>query len=544
MRALMMDTPLLISSQLTHAARVFADQEIVSRTVAGPIHRYTYAAAHRRSCQLANALTDYGIAPSDRIGTVAWNGFRHLEIYFAVSGMGAVCHTMNPRLSPEQLIYIINHAGDRLLFVDTTFLPLVEAVIAQLTSLETVVVMIGADDMPTTTLPHVLCYEDFIAGQPDQYAWPVFDENTASSLCYTSGTTGHPKGVLYSHRSTVLHSFAAALPDAMHMGEYECVMPVVPMFHVNAWGILYAAAMTGTKLVMPGPKLDGASLHELIIAEHVTMTAGVPTLWLGLLGHVKETGQDLGKLQRTIIGGSAVPAAMIATFENDYGVDVRHAWGMTEMSPLGTLNRLKPSMHDAPEAERMAIKTKQGRAVFGVEMEIRDPAGSVLPCDGVAFGELFARGPWIASGYFGDDDGPALAWFPTGDIATIDTDGYVLITDRAKDLIKSGGEWIGSLELENLATNHPHVHQAAVIGIPHPKWDERPLLLVVAKPNTDPSKQAILDEIAGHVPSFWLPDDVLFVDALPLGATGKVLKTKLREQYRDHQLPGADESAS
>ncbi len=539
MRALMMDTPLLISAQLSHAARVFADQEIVSRTVPGPIHRYTYDAAHRRSCQLANALTDYGVAPGDRIGTIAWNGFRHLEIYFAVSGMGAICHTMNPRLSPDQLVYIINHAGDRLLFVDTTFLPLVEAVAGQLTSLEAVVVMASKEEMPETTLPEALCYEDFIADQADTFAWPVFDENTASSLCYTSGTTGNPKGVLFSHRSTVLHSFAIALPDAMNMGEHETVMPVVPMFHVNAWGIPYAAAMTGTKLVMPGPKLDGASLHELIVAENVTMTAGVPTLWLGLLNHVKETGQDLGNLQRTIIGGAAVPAAMIATFENDYGVDVRHAWGMTETSPVGTFNRLKPSMIDAPEAERLAVKTKQGRAVFGVEIEIRDGDGNALPHDGVASGELFARGPWIAGGYFGEDQSP-LQWFPTGDIATIDADGYVLITDRAKDLIKSGGEWIGSLKLENLATNHPHVHQAAVIGIPHPKWDERPLLLIVVKPKTEPSKQEILDEITGRVPSFWLPDDVVFIDALPLGATGKVLKTKLREQYRGHQTPGTN----
>ncbi len=538
MRALMMDTPLLISSQLRHGASMYGDQQIVSRTVEGPIHRYTYDDAYKRACRLANALCAYGIDQGDRVGTIAWNGFRHFEIYFAVSGSGAVCHTMNPRLSPGQLTYIINHAGDRLLFIDATFLPLVEAIADRLTAVEAIVVMADATHMPECALANLVCYEDFIGAHAEDYDWPVFDENTASSLCYTSGTTGEPKGVLYSHRSTVLHSLCIALPDVLHLGEHECVMPVVPMFHVNAWGIPYAAAMTGSKLVLPGPKLDGASLYELILAENVTVTAGVPTLWLGLLGHVKETGQDLGSLRRTLIGGAAVPEAMVTVFENDYGVEVRQGWGMTETSPVAALNRLKPTMSDAPEDARLRIKVKQGRSVFGVEMEIRDATGKRLPHDGTAFGELFARGPWIASHYFGNAESAALDWFPTGDIATIDADGYMHITDRAKDLIKSGGEWIGSLELENLATNHPDVQQAAVIAVPHPKWDERPLLLIVARPGTAPARQEILDHIALHVPKWWLPDDVVTVESLPLGATGKVLKTELRHQYRDHRLPG------
>ena len=535
MRGLMMDTPLLISALIRHAAAVHGEQEIVSRTVEGPIHRTTYADAHVRAKRLANALAALGVGAGDRVATIAWNGYRHFEIYFAVSGIGAICHTMNPRLHPTQLSYIVNHAEDAYVFVDPTFVPLIEAVAAQLPSVKGVVVMTDRAHMPETKLANALCYEDLIASHSDEYDWPTFDENTASSLCYTSGTTGNPKGTLYSHRSTVLHSFALALPDALDLAAGETILPVVPMFHVNAWGIPYAAAMTGAKLVMPGPRLDGASLTELLAAEAVTMTAGVPTIWLALLAHLKESGTRLPALKRVIVGGAAVPPSMIEAFQNNVGAEVRQAWGMTEMSPVGTVNVLKPSLADRPAAERTAIQAKQGLPVFGVEATIVDERDKQLPHDGKAFGELKVRGPWIARAYFREDADctDADGWLATGDVATLDSDGYMQITDRTKDLIKSGGEWISSIDLENLAMSHPDVAQAAVIAIPDPKWDERPLMLVVAAPNAEPTADSVCAFLKGKVADWWLPDHVVCVDALPLGATGKVLKKKLREEYRD-----------
>ena len=537
MRGLMMDTPLLISALIRHGDTVHGEQEIVSRSVEGPIHRCTYSEAHRRARRLANALSALGVATGDRVGTIAWNGYRHFEIYFAVSGMGAVCHTMNPRLHPSQLTYIVNHAEDAYVFVDTTFVPLIEAVADKLRSVKGVVVMTDRAHMPETKLANALCYEELNDSHSDEYEWPVFDENTASSLCYTSGTTGNPKGTLYSHRSTVLHSYALALPDALHLATGETILPVVPMFHVNAWGIPYAAAMTGAKLVMPGPGLDGASLTELLAAEGVTMAAGVPTIWFALLAHLRESGVKLPALKRVIIGGAAVPPSMVEAFQNDVGAEVRQAWGMTEMSPLGTANVLKPALAARPEAERIAIQCKQGLPVFGVEATIVDEQDKPLPRDGRAFGELKVRGPWIARAYFNADAEctDAAGWFATGDVATLDGDGYMQITDRTKDLIKSGGEWISSIDLENLAMSHPDVAQAAVIAIPDAKWDERPLMLVVAAPDTQPTADTVRAFLKGKVADWWLPGHVVLVDALPLGATGKVLKAKLRDEYRDYK---------
>lgn len=534
MRGLMMDTPLLISSIIDHGATVYADREIVSQTVEGPIHRYTYAHARARSKQLANALASLGVHAGDRIATIAWNGHRHFEIYYAVSGMGAICHTLNPRLHPVQLDYIVNHAEDSYIFTDLTFVPLLEAIADKLTSVQGVVVMTDRANMPDTSLSNALCYEELIDNHSDEFAWPQLDENTASSLCYTSGTTGNPKGVLYSHRSTVLHSYGLALPDSMQLGEGHCVLPIVPMFHANAWGIPYAAPMTGVKLVMPGPRLDGASLTRLMTDEDVTMTAGVPSVFLGLLNHLEETNTRVPSLERVVIGGAAASQSMITAFEQKLGVEVRHAWGMTEMSPLGTVSVLKPDMRDAPEADRYEVQGKQGRPVFGVEMKIVDDDAKPLPHDGKAFGDLSVRGPWVCSGYYRMDHSPAHdadGWFATGDVATIDESWYMQITDRKKDLIKSGGEWISSVELENLASGHPEIAQAAVIAVPHEKWDERPLLIAVPKENASPTKETIQEYLAGLVPKWWVPDDVVFVDSLPLGATGKVLKTKLREQY-------------
>jgi fatty-acyl-CoA synthase len=491
------------------------------------------ADARNRSCRLANALAKLGIEFGDRVGTIAWNTHRHVELYFAVSGMGAVCHTMNPRLHPTQLAYVANHAEDKAIFVDLTFVPLIEAVWEALESVKTLVIMTDREHMPDTKLP-ALCYEELLEAESDQFTWPTFDENTASSLCYTSGTTGNPKGVLYSNRSTVLHTFAMANPNVLGASDRETILPVVPMFHVNAWGIPYVTAMTGMKLVMPGPGLDGASLTELMNAEDVTIAAGVPTVWLGLLGHWQEHKASVPSLRSVVIGGAAPTRSMIDAFQSDFGIEVLHAWGMTEMSPIGTACRLKPSMLNASEDERLTLQLKQGRSVFGVEMKIVDEDGNELPHDGVAFGELKVRGPWVCSSYFKldesdahDDDG----WFATGDVVTIDPDAFVNITDRSKDVIKSGGEWISSIELENAASGHPEIAQAAVIGIPHEKWSERPLLVVVPKPDCQPTKESVLSFLKGKVAKWWIPDDVEFVDELPLGATGKVQKIKLRERF-------------
>ncbi|MEP4380397.1 MAG: 3-(methylthio)propionyl-CoA ligase [Alphaproteobacteria bacterium] len=535
-----MDKPLLISSLLEHADFTSGDREIVTRTVEGPIHRYTYRDAHKRARQLANALRALDVKLGDRIATMAWNTHRHFEIYYAVSGIGAVTHTLNPRLHSSQLTYIMNHAEDAFVFVDANLISLIENVADELRGLKGLIVMTDRAHMPETGLPNVHCYEELIDGHSDDLTWPEFDENTASSLCYTSGTTGNPKGALFSHRSTMIHAYASALPDVLNMGESEVILPVVPMFHVNAWGIPYGATMVGAKLVFPGPKLDGASIHELLIEEDVTFAAGVPTIWLMLLAHWREASTHAPALKRTVIGGSACPESMIREFQDDYGVEVRHAWGMTEMSPLGTVSIPKPSMTD--KTTRLRQQTKQGRPVFGVEMRITDDAGKALPHDGKAFGDLQVRGPWIIDNYFKLENSEVRnteGWFATGDVATIDPDGYMEITDRSKDVIKSGGEWISSIEIENLAMSHPDVAQAAVIGVPHPKWDERPLLIVVPAAEEQPSHAELTAFMRDKLAKWCLPDDTVYIDELPLGATGKVLKTRLREQFGDHQLPDA-----
>jgi fatty-acyl-CoA synthase len=540
MHGLMMDMPLMISALLQHADRNHGDAEIVSRTVEGGIHRYNYRAAHQRCRRLANALTALGVQRGDRVATLAWNGYRHFEIYFAVSGMGAVMHTVNPRLFPEQLHYIVNHAEDGFLFFDLTFLPLVEALADKCPTVKGWVAMTDKAHMPQSKVK-LLCYEDLIDSSSDVFAWPSFDENTASSLCYTSGTTGNPKGVLYSHRSTILHAYGAALPDALNMSARDCVLPVVPMFHVNAWSIPYSGALTGCKIVFPGAQLDGKSVYELFEQEKVTLSAGVPTVWMGLLAHMKQNGLRFSTLKRTVIGGSACPPAMIRTFQDEYGVQVLHAWGMTEMSPLGTVTTFKLKHDSLPKAEREALQYKQGRVIFGVEMKIVDDAGAPLPWDGKAFGNLLVRGPWITSGYLKAEGGNPLkdGWFPTGDVATIDADGYMQITDRSKDVIKSGGEWISSIDLENLAVAHPAVQEAAVIGVRHPKWDERPLLIVVKKKDAQLTKEELLKFYEGKIAKWWMPDDVAFVESLPHTATGKLLKTKLREDFQNYQLPAS-----
>lgn len=539
MLGLMMNMPLLISSLIRHADREHGDTEIVSRTIEGPIHRYTFRDAHRRTRQLANALAGMGVTPGDRIATLAWNGFRHFELFYAISGVGAVCHTVNPRLFHEQLIYILNDAEDQYVFIDLTFIPLLEKLVPALRSLQGVVIMTDRAHMPRTSLPNVLCYEELIQASSDRFEWPQFEENTASSLCYTSGTTGSPKGVLYSHRSNVLHTYALALPDSYCLSARDVMLPAVPMFHANAWGIPYACAMTGAKLVLPGCELDGASLYQLFEQEKVTVTGGVPTVWFGLFAYMKQHNLRFSTLQRTLVGGSAAPPAMIETFEDDYGVQVLHAWGMTELSPLGTVCTLKEKNAALPLSQRRAVLAKQGRVIFGVNMKIIDDAGSELPRDGRTFGNLMVRGPWICQRYFKAEDVEILrdGWFSTGDVATIDPDGYIQITDRSKDVIKSGGEWISSIDLENCAVGHPCVAEAAVVGVPHSKWGERPLLLIVRVPGMAVSREAILKFLTPKVAKWWLPDDVVFVDALPHTATGKLLKTTLREQYRTHLLP-------
>jgi fatty-acyl-CoA synthase len=543
MFGLMQDRPLLIQQLIDHAARNHGDTEIVSRTVEGPIHRYTYRDAHKRSKKVAEALLGLGIRAGDRIGTLAWNGYRHFELYYGISGMGAVCHTINPRLFPEQIGYIVNHAEDQLLFVDLNLLPAVEKLLPLFRTVRHVVAMTDRAHLPPDlNIPNLLVYEELIADRPGSYEWPEFDEHTASSLCYTSGTTGNPKGVLYSHRSTVLHSYGAALPDTLGLSARSVILPVVPMFHVNAWGLPYAAAMVGAKLVFPGVALDGASLHELFETEKVTFTAGVPTVWLALLNHMQANGLRLSTVKYAVIGGSAAPPAMIETFDRDYGVEVLHAWGMSEMSPLGTVNHPKARHLTLPHEEQLAIRIKQGRPPYGVEMKIVDDSGRELPRDGKAFGDLLVRGPWITSGYFKGEGGDPLrdgGWFPTGDVATLDADGYMQITDRSKDVIKSGGEWISSIDLENAAMAHPAVAEAAVIGVAHPKWDERPLLIVQKKPDVELDGKELIEFLGSKVAKWWLPDDVQFVEAIPHTATGKILKTRLREDFRDYRLPTA-----
>ena len=543
----MMDMPLLVPTILRHAARHFGATEVVSRRVEGDLHRYSYADCERRARRLGSALRQNDIGDGDRVATIAWNGYRHLELYYGVGGSGAVIHTINPRLHPDQVVWIINHAEDRIVAFDLTFLPLIEAVAARCPNVERWLVMIDPDRQPKNEKVSGLGnYEDFLATGRDDWSWPTFDENTAVALCYTSGTTGNPKGALYSHRSTVLHAYAAALPDAMAASARDAILPVVPMFHVNAWGIPFAAPLVGAKLVFPGGQLDGKSLYELFEAEGVTFAAGVPTVWLGLLNHLQAGQLRFSTLNRTVIGGSACPPAMIRAFREQYGVDVIHAWGMTEMSPLGTLSRLQNRHLSLPEDAQRKLLEKQGHTIYGVDMKIVDDHGTELPWDGQTYGNLMVRGPWVIRSYFkaeADDplvyDAEGSGWFPTGDVATIDADGFMQITDRSKDVIKSGGEWISSIDLENLAIAHPAVANAAVIGVAHPKWDERPLLIVVRKPGTDVTAADILAFYEGKVAKWWMPDDVQFVDAIPLGATGKILKTRLREQFKDYRLPTA-----
>ncbi|HTN66438.1 MAG TPA: 3-(methylthio)propionyl-CoA ligase [Burkholderiaceae bacterium] len=538
----MMDQPLLISSIIQHADRYFGDNEIVSRRVEGDIHRYTYRDCHRRSRQLANALANLGVKIGERVATLAWNGYRHMEAYYAVSGSGAVLHTINPRLHPEQMAYIVNHAEDQYLFFDMTFLPLVEAIAAHCKTTKGFIAMCDRAHMPQSSkIANLLCYEELIEASSDVYEWPLFDENSASSLCYTSGTTGNPKGALYSHRSTVLHSYASTMPDALNVSARDAVLPVVPMFHVNAWGLPYSVPLTGAKMVFPGPALDGKSIYELFEQEQVTMSAGVPTVWLGLLTYVGQNNLRFSSFKRTVIGGSACPPAMMKTFRNQYGVEVVHAWGMTEMSPLGTAGTLQSKHLKLSSEAQQALLEKQGHAIYGVDMKIVDDAGKELPWDGKTYGNLLVKGPWVIRSYFKGEGGEVLqdGWFPTGDVATIDADGYMQITDRSKDVIKSGGEWIGTIDLENIAMAHPAVLQAACIGIPHPKWDERPLLVVVKRPDATVSKEELILFYEGKIAKWWTPDDVTFVDALPIGATGKVLKNKMREQFKDYRLPTA-----
>jgi 3-(methylthio)propionyl---CoA ligase len=541
MLGLMQNPQLLISSLIEFAERHHGAGEIVSRRVEGDIHRATYKTVAERSRQVAGALDGLKLGFSDRVATLAWNGYRHMELYFGVSGSGRVLHTLNPRLHPDQISWIANHAEDQVLCFDLSFLPIVKAIHGKCTTIQHYVALCDADKLPTDSgIPGLLSYEAWIGAQSSAYAWPEFDENSASSMCYTSGTTGNPKAALYSHRSTILHAYAAALPDVMCIRAGDSILPVVPMFHVNAWGIPYSAAMTGAKLVFPGPGLDGKSVYELIETEKVTFAAGVPTVWQMMLGHMKPEGLRFSTLKRTIIGGSACPPAMIAAFNDDYGVEVLHAWGMTEMSPLGTVCTLKNKHQDLPAADKMKIRLKQGRAIYGVDMKIVAEDGQELPHDGKAFGDLLVKGPWVIRDYFKGEGGSPLVngWFPTGDVATIDADGYMQITDRSKDVIKSGGEWISSIDVENIAVAHPAVAMAACIGVKHPKWDERPIIAVVKRPGLDVSRDELIQFYEGKTAKWQIPDDVVFVDAIPLGGTGKMQKAKLREMLKDYKLPG------
>lgn len=542
MQGLMMDRPLLISSIAEHADKFHGDREIVSVTADNPRHRYTIRDAVGRAKQLANALARLGLEQGDRIATIAWNDYRHLEIYYGVSGSGYVCHTINPRLFPEQLIFIINHAEDRWIFTDVMFVPLLEKLLPHIQGVRGFVVMTDAEHMPATKLPNAVCYETLIAAESADFSWPDLDERTASALCYTSGTTGDPKGVLYDHRSTVLHAYASPAPDVMNLSSRDTVLPVVPLFHVNAWGVPYSALMVGAKLVFPGPKMgDGEALYELMDSEDVTMALGVPTVWLALLQYCASAGKRLDKLKYSMVGGAAVPRSMIEQYRDEHGVELRQGWGMTETSPLGTCNSLKAGLQSLSDEEKLDRATKAGRGIFGCELRIVDDEGKELPWDGVAYGALQVRGPWVCSDYYKlagsagahTDDG----WFGTGDVATIDPQGYMAITDRTKDVIKSGGEWISSIELENTAMGHPAVAEAAVIGVAHPKWTERPLLIVVTAKGKEVGKDELLAFFKGKVATWWIPNDVAFVEELPHTATGKLKKIELRKQFADYVFP-------
>jgi fatty-acyl-CoA synthase len=538
MLGLMQDWPLLIHRVIDYAAIQHPNRSVVSRSVEGPLHRTTYAQIRQRSLQLAQRLHRDGIGIGDRVATLAWNTARHLESWYGITGVGAIYHTLNPRLFEDQLVYIANHAADRLMFLDLTFVGLAEKIADRLPTIERYVILTDAANMPKTSLKNAVAYEDYIAEADGDFKWVEVDENTAAGMCYTSGTTGHPKGVLYSHRSNLLHAMAAAMPDYLSLASRDVVMPVVPLFHANSWSLAFSAPMTGAALVMPGPKLDGASVFQLIEDEGVTMSAAVPTVWLGLLQYLESSGEKLTRLKRVTIGGSACPRAVTEAFETKYGVTVSHAWGMTEMSPLGSFCTPKPETAALAGSELYDLKQKQGFAPFTVDMKITDDDGMALPWDGTTFGRLKVRGPAVSKAYFGldenilDDDG----YFDTGDVATIDKNGYMNITDRAKDVIKSGGEWISSIELENLAVGHPDVAEAAVIGIPHPKWDERPLLLIVLKPDRSPAKEEILAFMQGKIAKWWMPDEVLFVPEIPHTATGKISKKTIRDQFKEFRF--------
>jgi len=530
---LMMSRPLLISGILEHAAAQFGEQEVVSRETHGPLHRTTYAQVAQRARQLANALAQMGLKAGSAVGSIAWNNHRHLEAYYAVSGSGMVMHTCNPRLHPQQLIYVINHAEDEVVLFDATFAPLVKGIAAHCPKVRAWVCLANAANTPVIEgVNNVLNFEDLIAPQSKVFVWPELDENTGAALCYTSGTTGNPKGVLYTHRAIVLNATMGCMPDVLNLSTLEAILPVVPMFHINAWCIPYAALVAGSKLVLPGPKLDGPSLYELMEAEQVTISAGVPTIWMGLIQHVEQNKLRFSSMKRTAVGGSAMPMALIAKFVDVYGVEVRHGWGMTETTAVATMSSLSPADRKKPASEQHAIVAKQGRAVSGIEIKVVDENGITLPRDGSSQGELMVRGQWIVERYFKAENTALVdGWFPTGDIATIDAQGTMQIRDRTKDVIKTGGEWISSIDLENAAIGHPAVAMAAVIGVKHPKWDERPLLFIVRKPGQSVEKQEILDFLATKVAKWWVPDDVVFLESLPVGGTGKVQKTDLRKQY-------------
>jgi acyl-CoA synthetase (AMP-forming)/AMP-acid ligase II len=540
MNGLMQDSPLLISSLIDFAAQYHGDVEVVSRSIEGPIHRTNYAEIQKRSKRLANALQRLGLERGDRVATLAWNGYRHLELYYGVSGAGYVLHTLNPRLFPEQLSYIVNHAEDKYIFVDLTFMPLIEKMASHFGSVRGFVVMTDREHMPKTALDNVFCYEELLDAESDELKWPTLDESTASSLCYTSGTTGNPKGVLYSHRSTVLHSWSACMLDTIGLSSRDVILPVVPMFHANAWGITYSAAMCGAKLVLPGAGMDGANLYELLDTEQVTVSAGVPTIWMGLLAYLQQADKTLPHMNRTIIGGSAAPASMIEAFETQHDVTVVHAWGMTETSPIGTVGVMKSAMMDKPLEQQLPYKVKQGRAVYGVDLKIVDETGKELPRDGVAFGSLLVRGPWVTGGYFKGEGGQIVdedGWFDTGDVATLDPEGFMQITDRSKDLIKSGGEWISSIELENVAVGHSDIQEAAVIGMPHDKWGERPVVVAIRREGSALSREDLLAFMSDKVAKWSIPDDVVFVEELPHTATGKLSKLNIRKQFADYKWP-------
>jgi fatty-acyl-CoA synthase len=542
MLGLMQDWPLLCHTMIDHGARAHGEREIVTRTVEGPIHRETYAEAHLRARKIAQGLKRLGVKAGDRVGTMAWNTHRHLEAWYGILGLGAIYHTINPRLFPEQIAYIVNHAEDSLIFVDLTFVETLEKIAPQLKSVCGYIIMTDAAHMPATSLKNAVAYEDLVAKNDGDFAWAKVDENTAAGLCYTSGTTGNPKGVLYSHRSNVIHSLAVNTADGIGMRAADTMLPIVPMFHANAWSIAFGAPATGTKLVMPGAKMDGDSICELLTNEEVSLAAAVPTVWLALLQYLEKTGKKLTHLKRVVIGGAACPRAMMEAFERDYGVEVFHAWGMTEMSPVGTVGSLKAREAKLPLAERLNTKLKQGRALYTVELKITDDDGKELPHDGVAFGHLKVKGPAVAKAYYKNEGGDILdadGFFDTGDVATLDASGYMQITDRSKDVIKSGGEWISSIELENTAIGHPDVAEAAVIGVKHPKWDERPLLVIVPKAGAKPTREAILKYFEGRVAKWWMPDDVVFVAEIPHTATGKIQKRDLRETFKAYKLPTA-----